>query len=155
MHATTSKTRNAFRTGTMDADSALTIFLRDLIRPKSRTTLRTAMHTFRYEPMVKFKGCKKQLSRGEPDNAINQGSLAWFYIVCSLGWRGSLPECSHESEDANGHAAKVGQISHQLECQVHYGEWMKKKHNEGARNEDKFENNCYFDKNSMRSEEIS
>jgi len=39
MHATTSKIRKELSTGTTDADRALTIFLRDLIRPKSRTTL--------------------------------------------------------------------------------------------------------------------
>jgi hypothetical protein len=39
MQAMTRRIKKALRTGSMDADSALIIFLRDLIRPKSRTTL--------------------------------------------------------------------------------------------------------------------
>jgi hypothetical protein len=39
MQAMISRMKKALRTGSIDADSALMIFLRDLIRPKSRTTL--------------------------------------------------------------------------------------------------------------------
>jgi len=40
MQAITKRMKKALRTGSIDADSALIIFLRDLIRPKSRTTLK-------------------------------------------------------------------------------------------------------------------
>ena len=39
MQAMTRRMKKALSTGSIDADSALIIFLRDLILPKSRTTL--------------------------------------------------------------------------------------------------------------------
>ncbi len=72
-------------TGSIDAESALMMFLRDLIRPKSRTTLQE----------------EKWQARSD---------LYWIYsggclLFTQLSTKKDSPEGPHEAEDANGHAA--------------------------------------------------
>ncbi len=67
MHAMTSRTRKALITGSMDADSALMIFFRDLIRPKSLTTLRGKRASpKRLEVHSRISGCYHQLNFTKP-----------------------------------------------------------------------------------------